>query len=229
VLFARHQVDAKRSGRHDDAMSLVPIAVYDRTVTASLERVWENVLDWEHLPWLHDTTFGHVRLLEHTPAGFRAETSLAHGGTPFVIDVETDRAGRLYHSRTIAGAGTGTDIVTTLTPSAPHATDVHVEFLVPDVAPERRDAIGGVFVALYTRLWDEDEAMMVRRQAYVDGRLPAHRREVALDGARCAFSTTCPHLGGPLDDAAVDAAGIVTCPWHGHRFDVRTGRRVDAA
>jgi phenylpropionate dioxygenase-like ring-hydroxylating dioxygenase large terminal subunit len=227
-VFARRPVDAKRSGGHDEAMPLAPVAVYDRTVTASLERVWENVLDWEHLPWLHDTTFGHVRLLGATPAGFRAETSLAHGGAPFVIDVATDRAGLRYHSRTIAGPGAGTDIVTTLTPAAPHATGVHVEFLVPDVAPERRDAVGAVFVALYTRLWDEDQAMMVRRQAYVDGRLPAGRREVALDGAPCAFSTTCPHLGGPLDDAAVDATGVVTCPWHGWRFDVRTGRRVEA-
>jgi hypothetical protein len=211
------------------SMSLAPIAVYDRTVSASLERVWENVLDWEHLPWLHDTTFGHVRLLDCTPAGFRAETSLAHGGAPFVIEVETDCVGLLYHSRTIAGPGTGTDVLTRLTPSAPRATDVHVEFLVPDVAPERRDAIGSVFVALYTRLWDEDEAMMVRRQAYVDGRLPAHRREVALDDQRCTFSTTCPHLGGPLEHAAIDPAGIVTCPWHGYRFDVRTGRRIAAA
>jgi phenylpropionate dioxygenase-like ring-hydroxylating dioxygenase large terminal subunit len=209
-------------------MSLAPVAVYDRTVTASLERVWENVLDWEHLPWLHDTTFGHVRLLESTRAGFRAETSLAHGGAPLVIDVQTDRTAGVYHSRTVDGAGAGTDVVTTLTPSAPHATGVHVEFLVPNVAPERRDAIGAVFVALYTRLWDEDEAMMVRRQAYVDGRLPARRREVAIDGAPCTFSTVCPHLGGPLDAAAVDAAGVVTCPWHGYRFDVRTGRRVDA-
>jgi len=210
-------------------MSLVPVATYDRTVTASLERVWENVLDWEHLPWLHDATFGHVRLLETTRTGFRAETSLAHGGAPFVIDVDTDRSAGIYHSRTVDGPGTGTDIVTTLTPSAPRATDVHVEFLVPNVAPERRDAVGSVFVALYTRLWDEDEAMMVRRQAYVDGRLPARRREITLDGVRCAFATTCPHLGGPLDDAAVDATGVVTCPWHGYRFDVRTGRRVDAA
>jgi nitrite reductase/ring-hydroxylating ferredoxin subunit len=38
----------------------------------------------------------------------------------------------------------------------------------------------------------------------------------------------CPHFGGPLDDAPVDDRGIVTCPWHGYRFDVRTGRRVTA-
>ena len=45
-------------------MALTSVAVYERTIRASLERVWENVLDWEHLPWLHRRTFGHIRLLE---------------------------------------------------------------------------------------------------------------------------------------------------------------------
>ena len=73
----------------------------------------------------------------------------------------------------------------------------------------------------YTRLWDEDEAMMIRRQAVVDGRVAEPPRAVTVAGARREFSTVCPHLGGPLADAPVDADGIVTCPWHGRRFDVR--------
>jgi hypothetical protein len=57
-------------------MSQMPAAVYERVIHASLERIWENVLDWEHLPWLHPETFGHVRFLGNTAAGYRAETSL---------------------------------------------------------------------------------------------------------------------------------------------------------
>ena len=30
---------------------------------ASLPRVWENVHDWEHLPWLHRSTFCSIDLL----------------------------------------------------------------------------------------------------------------------------------------------------------------------
>jgi hypothetical protein len=45
-------------------MRLTPVATYERTVRASLDHVRENVLDWEHLPWLHPETFSHVRLLE---------------------------------------------------------------------------------------------------------------------------------------------------------------------
>jgi hypothetical protein len=207
-------------------MSLTPVAVYERTVRASLERVWENVLDWEHLPWLHRTTFGHIRLLDASGDGWRAEASMRSGGAPFVIDVALDRGARRYHARTVDGPGSGTDIVTSLIPAATHATDVRVEFLVPEVPETHRHAVGAGYVRLYTRLWNEDEAMMMRRQAFLDGRLAGAEREVAVGGVACRFSTVCTHLGGPLDDADVDAAGVVTCPWHGHRLDVRTGRRV---
>jgi nitrite reductase (NADH) small subunit len=37
----------------------------------------------------------------------------------------------------------------------------------------------------------------------------------ALDGV-------CPHAGGPLGKGRLDGC-VVTCPWHGWQFDVRTG------
>jgi hypothetical protein len=209
-------------------MPLASVAVYERIVRASLDRVWENVLDWEHLPWLHRTTFGHIRLLDASRDGWRAEASMRAGGAPFVIDVAVERPAFRYHARTVDGPGTGTDIVTELAPAGAHATGVRVEFLLPDVPVEHRDVIGTGYVQVYTRLWDEDEAMMMRRQALLDGRLADAQRDVAIEGVACRFSTVCPHLGGPLEHAEIDATGIVTCPWHGHRFDVRTGRRVAA-
>jgi hypothetical protein len=54
--------------------------------------VWENVLDWEHLPWLHRTTFGHIRLLASSREGWRAEASLRRGGAAFVLDVDPTRS-----------------------------------------------------------------------------------------------------------------------------------------
>jgi nitrite reductase/ring-hydroxylating ferredoxin subunit len=36
----------------------------------------------------------------------------------------------------------------------------------------------------------------------------------------------CPHLEGPLFEGSI-SHGVVTCPWHGWRFDVATGERVD--
>lgn len=39
---------------------------------------------------------------------------------------------------------------------------------------------------------------------------------LALDGI-------CPHAGGPLGKGTV-SNGIVTCPWHGWQFDLKTGQ-----
>ena len=44
-----------------------------------------------------------------------------------------------------------------------------------------------------------------------------------VGGALHALDGVCPHRGGPLGEGAV-ADGVVTCPWHGWRFEVATGR-----
>ena len=46
------------------------------------------------------------------------------------------------------------------------------------------------------------------------------------DGALVAHSTICPHWLGPLDEAAPEN-GVLRCPWHGYRFDLRTGASAD--
>jgi nitrite reductase/ring-hydroxylating ferredoxin subunit len=109
---------------------------------------------------------------------------------------------------------------------------------------------------MYARLWEQDEAMMLRREALL-ARLRARSKRsgtslalgplselrprlpvvVDLDGepfrvlelADCALvahSTICPHWLGPLEQA-VPENGILRCPWHGHRFDLRTGASAD--
>jgi len=41
-------------------------------------------------------------------------------------------------------------------------------------------------------------------------------------GEVCAIAATCSHLGGPLHQGERDG-DVVTCPWHGSRFDLCTG------
>ena len=195
-------------------------------MAASLARVWENVLDWEHLPWLHGDTFAAIRPATAGREGWRATVELRGSDEPLEIEVALERAALRYHTRTIDGPGTGTDIVTTLTPDDAGRTAVEVAFLVPGVAPDAVPMVGAFYRSLYAKLWDEDEAMMVRRQAVLDGTLALGRREVVVDGRRRRFVATCPHLGGPLEDAPVED-GCVTCPWHGYRFDLRTGLSAD--
>ena len=41
-------------------------------------------------------------------------------------------------------------------------------------------------------------------------------------GTFYATDNTCPHRGGPLGEGELEGT-IVTCPWHGWRWDVATG------
>jgi nitrite reductase (NADH) small subunit len=44
-----------------------------------------------------------------------------------------------------------------------------------------------------------------------------------VEGVISAIDGICPHQGGPLADGPLDGT-LVTCPWHGWQFDVRTGK-----
>lgn len=43
-----------------------------------------------------------------------------------------------------------------------------------------------------------------------------------VDGNFYALDDTCPHRGGPLSEGPI-AGEQVTCPWHGSKFNIRTG------
>ena len=43
-----------------------------------------------------------------------------------------------------------------------------------------------------------------------------------IDGTYYAMDNTCTHRGGPLGEGQLNE-DIVTCPWHGAQFDVKTG------
>lgn len=43
-----------------------------------------------------------------------------------------------------------------------------------------------------------------------------------VGGTFYALDGVCPHQGGPLGKGEL-AGCIVTCPWHGWQFDVKTG------
>ena len=49
-----------------------------------------------------------------------------------------------------------------------------------------------------------------------------------VDGSYYAIANKCTHLGGSLVKGVLEGS-IVTCPRHGSRFDVKTGKSIRGA
>lgn len=46
-----------------------------------------------------------------------------------------------------------------------------------------------------------------------------------VNGTFHATDNTCLHRGGPVGEGFLEGA-LVTCPWHGWQYDVRTGQNL---
>lgn len=248
-----------RPGQPGGAQNLTLCGTYQRRLDGSVERLLENALDWEHLPWLHSSSFTSIRRQEAGTWGWRARVGLPGNPDPheIVLELLLDHDRREWVSRVLEGPGTGNEIWSRTDPVDERTCDVFVQFHLAGVRAAEAEAWGRGYQRLYARLYDEDESMMVGRQAMLDllrsrsggagqervdlgpidgiaARLPLAFgfngkpfRLVEYDGRLLAHSTICPHFLGPLDHCAVDAAGVVTCPWHGCTFDIVSGCSAD--
>ena len=57
--------------------------------------------------------------------------------------------------------------------------------------------------------------------------LVVHGKRICLvkhDEQFYAVSDKCPHNGESLSKGVVNFAREVVCPWHGHQFNIKTGR-----
>ena len=146
--------------------SLHLATTYRRQVHASIERIWENVFDWEHLPVLHDSYFNKVQLLERDADGWQVQLT-RHPGDPSrmqTLELRVDREHTRYRVRTLAGTGTGTQIWTLLKVLAPHETAIEVRYYLPERRPDRVAVLGDKYSCSCDVLWTEDEAMMQHRE-----------------------------------------------------------------
>src|SRR5215472_6949851 len=126
------------SGHHCGASSelAIPrIATYQRALPVSLERLYENAIDWAHLPYVHSSTFAQIDCLESGDWGFRARVwqRARKDGQSLVIELRLDRDCRRWITRTLEGPGHGTEIWTHAFPLGERRTDVMVDFFVPGV------------------------------------------------------------------------------------------------
>lgn len=203
----------------------VHVGRYVRDLGASLTRMIENALDWEHLPHLHAASFASIRLIAADAGGWTAETTVPGDPRPLVLDLRLNGDG--WVTRTTRDGALLGEIRTVAEATGDRRCRVTVDFYVAGLPAAQRAAVGPYYERLYAQLYDEDEAMMIARQAAIDSRAAANGgwRTVTLADGDHVMPRACPHLGLPLD-AEPDATGVVTCPWHGYRFDVRSGRCV---
>jgi nitrite reductase/ring-hydroxylating ferredoxin subunit len=207
-------------------VELTVVGTFRRSLGASVERLLENALDWEHLPWLHSKSFSSIDCNDAGKWGWRATAGLAVERSDVALELLLDSERATWVTRTLDGIGAGTQIWSTAVPTGKRSCDVAVEFRVPAVRVGTAERVAAAYTRLYQRLYDEDEAMMIGRQEALDARGRAPARAVEIDGEWYSFSARCPHRCGPLDDAPI-VDGVIQCPWHGYRFDVRSGRNLD--
>jgi nitrite reductase/ring-hydroxylating ferredoxin subunit len=234
--------------------SALLVGSYQRRMPVSLDRMYENALDWAHLPFLHQSSFASIELIEAGDWGWRAalvSAKTTEQAAAFIIELRLDRAHRRWISSTLEGPGAGSEIWTHVFEYGPREIAIQADFFVPGVPLDQKARVGAGYQKLYQGLYDEDEAMMLGRQAALDQKaaktplvsealdlgpveavLPQHPLDFDFNGQRwrlvkdrgefIVYSLTCPHqLGSFVDEALID--GSITCPWHGYRFDVRSG------
>ncbi len=205
---------------------LIEVGELTRTVAASAARAIEDELDWEHLPHVHAFAFSAVTLNRADRNGWDANVVLRDGlELRMTVALDADRLGFVNATFDPDGTENGRTVCR-VDPEGEDRCTMRLRFLVPDRPGLDRVAAGEFYRAMWNQLIDEDEPKMVHRaHALREGaRLHKLRRTVQLaDGSHCSVPQFCPHQGLPLDGEP-DDDGVMTCPWHGYRFDARSGQ-----
>lgn len=206
---------------------MIEVGQLERDLRASAALAVEDELDWEHLPYVHATTFSAVSLVRKDSDGWEADVALTDG-TALRMRVTLDADHMGYTNATFSEGVENGRAVARLEATGPDSCRIKLSFFAPDTPQMDPAAAAQFYRDVFTRILDEDEPkMMHRAKALREG--PAARklrRSVTLaDGSTCEVPVVCPHQGLPLD-CEPDADGVMTCPWHGYRYDARTGRCI---
>ena len=183
---------------------------YVRDLPVSLARMMENAYDWEHLPFVHPSSFSAIAPVETGSWGWRCKTVLPDGGAEQLIELLVDAPRHYWATTVVDGPGKGTQIHTQASENPTGGITVDVRFFLPQM-PESSEQGAMILAYLqgqYAGLYDEDQALMMGRQQALD-----ERRET-----RGELSVVSADLG---DEASLDRSSVHEAVVDGVRVLVR--------
>ena len=144
---------------------LTLLGEYRRRLPVSMARMMENAYDWEHLPYIHASTFQSIERIDDGPWGWRAHLVLsdqssdrfaeharaAGAGEPAVrksqrqdIELLVDRPNGYWATTVLSGVGVGLQIHTRATKLAEREIEIAVRFYVPPKYSRQLKLLGGL-------------------------------------------------------------------------------------
>ena len=161
---------------------------YLRSLPVNLARMMENAYDWEHLPYVHSSSFSTIELIASGNWGWRAKIGLpaGAGADHQLIDLLVAKDKNYWVSTVYSGPGEGIEIHTQATAVSDSAIEVDVRFYLPQ-PPESETAGENILRYMqqqYATLYDEDLALMSGRQNALDDRLRWDVEPTAISDVR---------------------------------------------
>jgi nitrite reductase/ring-hydroxylating ferredoxin subunit len=146
------------------------VATYTRELPVSIERMYENAIDGEHLPHLHRDSFSELHILESGDWGWKATGYLTPKSfmNKLTLELKLDRDKHRWITRTVSGLGKGSEIWTHAIPLSEHRIKVIVDFYVPKLPAFLKNLYATAYINTYSKLYDEDLWMMATRQHELD-------------------------------------------------------------
>lgn len=168
---------------YDRVAGLHYLGNYVRRLPSNMARMMENAYDWEHLPYVHPSSFASIDLVESGKWGWRARIGVPGGLEPVyqMLDLLVDSERNYWVSTVFNGPGEGIEIHTQATTLSDEEIQVDVRFYLPE-APADEAASAAILSYMqtqYATLYDEDIDLMQGRQSALEDRA----RWRAVDGA----------------------------------------------
>jgi len=158
---------------YDRVQDLHFLGNYVRRLPVNMARMMENAHDWEHLPYVHASSFASIDLISKGPWGWRAKIGLPGGGDYQLLDLIIDETRHYWVSTVFSGMGTGTEIHTQATELSGDEIEVDVRFYLPEAPADNTvaDFVLKYLTDQYRVLYDEDLGLMSGRQSALDDRI----------------------------------------------------------